>query len=147
MNIEEGRIIMDPFLVLWDHVKYVETRDSAMINHKEKAYGKGQITPVKLREFNKENGKHYTLRDCMNEQISYEIFSWHCEKYNTFEYAAKRWNGSGPAVIVYWNKVQTLPLLEYRLNLIRSWKTITLKPLDTDVHLLSSSLLHAYSCI
>lgn len=135
--MEEGRIITDPFLVLWDHVKYVETRDSAMINHFEKAYGKGQITPVKLKEFNKENGKHYTLRDCMNESISLEIFLWHCEKYYTFEYAAKRWNGSGPMTITYWNKVQTLPLLKYRLKIMDLCQPIRLKPLNTDVDLSS----------
>lgn len=118
LYIEQGRILNDPFLVLWDHVKYVETRDSVLINHVEKAYGKGQITPIKLREYNRERGTHYTLNDCLDESVSIEIFLYHCRKYATFEMAAKRWNGSGPATILYWNKVQTLPLFEYRLRSI-----------------------------
>lgn len=127
--ISQGRVIINPFFVLWDHVKWTETRHTDTINIHEQAYGQGQITPVKLREFNKETGKHYTLRDCMNEAISEEIFLHHCEKYSTLEYASKRWNGSGPATILYWNKVQTLPLLEYRLRLIHftTWKPESIK--------------------
>jgi len=137
--IEQGRVLTDPFLVLWDHVKYVETRDRNLINHIEKAYGKGQITSVKLRDYNKAHGVKHTLEDCLDESFSIKVFLWHCSHYNTFEYAAKRWNGSGPLTVIYWNKVQTLPLLEYRI------KSIELcQPIDTKIRLMgvdSHSLL------
>jgi hypothetical protein len=140
--IFESRIIVDPFLVLWDHVSWVETRHQDIISKYEPAYGRGQITKAKLNEFNKENKKHYTLKDCMKESIAREIFLWHCTNYSTFEWAAKRWNGSGKATITYWNKVQTLPLLEARLKLIelRLWKIKELK-------LSSPSFMYSYTSL
>ena len=126
-NVNYGVIVQsegltDPFVVLWDYVSWVETRHQDIISKTEPAYGRGQITKAKLREFNIEKGKYYTLKDCLKEPIAREVFLWHCKKYSTLEFAAKRWNGSGKATITYWNKVQLLPLLEYRM---RSYKLLT----------------------
>lgn len=124
MYIEHSEGLTDPFVVLWDWVSWVEARQQDIISKTEPAYGRGQITKAKLREFNAATGKHYTLKDCLKEPISREIFLWHCKSYKSFEWAAKRWNGSGKAIIKYWNKVETMPLLEYRLTLIKlkTWK-------------------------
>ena len=116
---EQSRIEDDPFVVLWDHIKWVETRDRDLINHDEKAYGRGQITPIKLKEYNKKTGSNYSSEDCLNESVSKEIFLWHYDQYASHELAAKRWNGSGPMTILYWNKVEVLPLMEFRLRMYK----------------------------
>lgn len=93
---------------LWEAVKMVESYGiEDIINHKEQAYGCGQIRQVKLNEYNKATGKSYKLSDCLSEDVSREIFLWHCTKYgHDIETAAKRWNGSGPLTEIYWKKVK-----------------------------------------
>ena len=76
------------------------------INHAERAYGIAQIRQVKLNEYYRATGIRYTLKQCLNEDVSREIFYWHCDKWGSPELAAKRWNGSGPMTIAYWNKVK-----------------------------------------
>jgi hypothetical protein len=98
---------IDPFRELWEAVKIVESRNTEkIINYTEGAYGIAQIRQIKLNEYYNKTGKRYSLRDCLNEAVSKEIFYWHCEKYYTLELAAKRWNGSGPKTTAYWNKVK-----------------------------------------
>jgi len=98
---------LDPHALLWYAVRMVESRNSEdAINHAEKAYGIAQIRQVKLNEYYRVTGIRYTLKQCLNEEVSREIFYWHCDKWGSYELAAKRWNGSGPMTITYWNKVK-----------------------------------------
>lgn len=98
--------IENPFMKLWMPVKMVESANNPLaLNIDEGAYGCSQITLVKLIDFNKATGKNYTQQDCFREDISLEIFLWHCQSYSNFEQAARRWNGSGKATIEYWRKV------------------------------------------
>ena len=96
-----------PYTQLWYAVRMVEThnREDA-INHAERAYGIAQIRQVKLNEYYRATGIRYTLKQCLSEEVRREIFYWHCHKWGGLELAAKRWNGSGPMTITYWNKVK-----------------------------------------
>lgn len=97
----------NPVLALWEAVKIVESANNhSVINYKEGAYGCGQIRQIKIDDYNKLTRSHVLLSDCLNESISKKIFVWHCSRYNDIETAAKRWNGSGPAVEVYWIKIK-----------------------------------------
>ena len=99
----------NPYLSVWEAVKFHESRNNCFrINWEEMAYGPGQIRQCKLDEYNNANGTHYTLQDCFVEEISREIFMWHCMKYNSIETAVKRWNGSGPATEIYWNTISVM---------------------------------------
>jgi hypothetical protein len=98
---------LSPVCEVWFAVKMVESYGiESIINHKEGAYGCGQIRQVKLNEYNKATGEHITLQDCLSEKVSKKIFLWHCSRYSDLELAVKRWNGSGPATVKYWNKVK-----------------------------------------
>lgn len=97
---------IEPYLELYNAVKMVETRDRDTINYTEGAYGRAQIRLCKLDEYNRATGSSFVLQDCMKEEVTRKIFMWHMMQYNDSETAVKRWNGSGPATITYWNKVR-----------------------------------------
>jgi hypothetical protein len=98
---------INPFIHLSYAVRFIETGTNPdTINEIEQAYGPRQIRQAKLDDFNNSTGKDYTLRDCLREDVSHEVFMWHCSSYRDLEIAAKRWNGSGPKTIDYWNKVK-----------------------------------------
>lgn len=97
----------EPYQLLWNAVKMVESynRNDA-VNYDEAAYGIAQIRQCKLDEYYRYTGIRYSLHDCLREDVSYEIFNWHCNKWRDIETAAKRWNGSGPLTTIYWNKIK-----------------------------------------
>jgi len=98
--------VINPFLLVWEAVKFVETRNNPdTINYTEMAYGPGQIRQEKLDDFNLANGTNFTLIDCLDEKISKRIFMWHCMRYNECDLAIRRWNGSGPETYKYLEKV------------------------------------------
>jgi len=98
---------INPFIPLSYAVRYVETGiNPDTINRIEQAYGPRQIRQAKLNDFNKATGKNYTLNDCLREEVSHEVFLWHCSSYSYLEIAARRWNGSGPMTDIYWSKVK-----------------------------------------
>lgn len=74
-----------------------------------------QITPVRLRDYNRRTGKGYTHQDCFRIEVSREIFIFYAQRIGTdksnWQQIARRWNG-GPAghkiasTKQYWNKIQ-----------------------------------------
>jgi len=93
--------------ILWGAVKTVESaNDNDTINYTEGAYGCGQIRQIKLTDFNNHTGLKLRLKDCLEEDVSRNIFAWHCSLYSDIELAAKRWNGSGPKTEIYWDKIK-----------------------------------------
>lgn len=113
LYIEAGEAI-NPYASLWEAVKMLETDGVNMINEEEQSYGPGQIRQCKLDEYYQATGKRYTLAECMGEDVSREIFMWHCRKWQDIELATKRWNGSGPMADWYWERINA------RLNYINS---------------------------
>ena len=103
---------INPYLGLSKAIDKVETNCNPLAvgdkHLKSWSYGIKQIRQIKLDWYNMKTGKHYTLKDCFNEEISQEIFMYHCMHYITLETSAKRWNGSGSATLIYWNKVKKL---------------------------------------
>ena len=98
---------INPIADIWEAVKMVESANNhSIINFAEGAYGCGQIRQIKLDEYNGWTGSEITLNDCLDERVSGKIFAWHCSRYNDLETAVKRWNGSGPATEIYWQKVK-----------------------------------------
>jgi hypothetical protein len=77
-------------------------------NPREQAFGGFQIRQCKLNDYNLAEGTNYRLEDCFNYNLSRRIFLYFAEKEGNFEKAAKRWNGSGPMVIDYWEDVKKL---------------------------------------
>lgn len=69
------------------------------------SFGIAQIGRLKLSEYNTANKANYKLTDCFGVELSKKIFYWHCMRYPDIETAVKAWNGSGSAVVVYWNKI------------------------------------------
>lgn len=98
---------INPYLKAWYAVKMVESHNREdIINHTEGAYGPSQIRQIKLDEYNRVNGTNIKLSDCLKENTSRRIFMWHMMQYNDIETAVKRWNGSGPLTVIYYNKVK-----------------------------------------
>lgn len=64
-------------------------------NSKELAVGILQITPVRLLDFNRNTGKHYTQNDCYSIEVSKEIFFHYISKcdYRDIKSMAVAWNG------------------------------------------------------
>lgn len=87
--------------------QYESSCDSMALNRKEQAFGGFQIRQCKLTDYNNLTGSNYTLKDCYNLQLSRKIFLFFA-KGKSLEMAAKRWNGSGPMTITYWNNVQKI---------------------------------------
>jgi len=69
------------------------------------SFGIAQIGWLKLSEYNQATGANYKLTDLFSVELSKKIFLWHCMNYPDIETACKRWNGSGSATLVYWDKI------------------------------------------
>ena len=80
-------------------------------NYAEEATGIVQIRPVRLREYNRLTGSHYTMLDVYDPAISREIFMYYARIIQDPESIARQWNG-GPrgmqkkSTIKYWNKIK-----------------------------------------
>jgi hypothetical protein len=76
-----------------------------LYNKKEGAVGAFQIRQIRLDHYNQQNATFYKLSDCFDYQLSKKVFLYYAHG-KSYEKAAKTWNGSGSATIVYWNKVK-----------------------------------------
>lgn len=98
---------VNPYLNLYKASCFVESSHRAkVINEKEKAYGIVQLRQMKLDDYNKETGNHYTLHDCLDQDISKTIWMHFASKYDyrDYELIAKSWNRS--KTDIYWNKIK-----------------------------------------
>jgi hypothetical protein len=87
-------------------VTWVESRDDKYTyNARENAVGAFQITPIRVKDYNRRTRSHYKLEDFYDYELSRKMFLYYARGKN-LETAARRWNGSGPKTIQYWNKVQ-----------------------------------------
>ena len=84
------------------------------VGDKGKAVGILQIWPVMVKDVNRISGRHYTLKDRLSKQKSYEICEIYFGKYckgKSNEYKARCWNGGpqgykNPKTLKYWYKVE-----------------------------------------
>jgi len=100
---------VEPFRQLIYAIGRVETNfDTLAYNPVEKAAGYFQIRPIRIKDYNKRTGSHYTTKDMFDYEISEKIFLYYASQigpYN-FEQIAKNWNGSGRKTIQYWKQVR-----------------------------------------
>lgn len=105
--IEYNKIIntnpYDPLVVAIDWVE--SGGGKCVYNPKENAVGRLQIRQCRVDHYNQLKRTHYKLKDFFNYALSREMFLFFA-KGKSYEWAARRWNGSGPMTIVYWNKVK-----------------------------------------
>lgn len=98
-----------PFTKLIYAVGMVEGMgDTTAYNPQEKAVGYFQIRPIRLLDYNRRTGNHYSMKDMYNYEISEKVFLYFASKtgpYN-FEKIAKNWNGSGAKTAQYWRRVK-----------------------------------------
>lgn len=100
---------MTPYEALIQAIFYVETGcDSLAYNPAENAVGGLQIRQIRLDDYNMRTGKNYTLEQMYDFSLAKEVFIYYAEMYQDHETIAKRWNGSGPMTIEYWNKVKSV---------------------------------------
>lgn len=97
----------NPFEPLIEAIVFVEVGDgSDLYNEMEDAVGYFQIRPIRLNDYNKRTGENYTLDQMYDYDTAKKVFLYYAEIYQDWETVAKRWNGSGPMTITYWNKVK-----------------------------------------
>lgn len=98
---------LDPLIdaIFWVEAQY----DTLAYNPVEQATGGLQIRPIRLEDYNKRTGKDYQMKDMFNFEISKEVFLYYARQigFDDWETIARKWNGSGPKTIEYWEKVQT----------------------------------------
>lgn len=82
--------------------------DTSAYNELEKATGFFQIRPIRLKDYNKRTGNHYTMQDMFNYEMSKKVFLYFASQIGPydFEKIARNWNGSGIKTIHYWKKVK-----------------------------------------
>jgi hypothetical protein len=100
---------IEPYERLIRAIGIVETKcDTLAYNPIEEAVGYFQIRPVRLEDYNKRTGSNYTMKDMFNYEISEKIFLYYAVQIGPydFEKIARRWNGSGPRTIHYWNRIK-----------------------------------------
>ena len=106
LDIVMGESI-NPFEPIWNAVCMVESRmDSTAYNSKDPhggSHGIAQIGGDRLREYNKETGKHYTIKDLYKVSVSKEIFMYYAVKigHHKMNLVIRKWNGSGPKTYRY----------------------------------------------
>jgi len=72
-------------------VSWVESRWNPQAVGHSMDYGLFQITPIRLRDYNRRTGNNYTMQDMFNPVINRMIFDYY-SKGLPFEVAARRWN-------------------------------------------------------
>jgi len=100
---------IEPYKDLIHAIGMVETMcDTLAYNPIEEAVGYFQIRPIRLRDYNKRTGNNFKMRDLFNYEISEKIFLYYAVQIGPydFERIARKWNGSGPRTIHYWNKIK-----------------------------------------
>ena len=82
--------------------------DTLAINILEEAFGAFQIRPIRLLDYYQRTGTMYSVEDCLNYEISKEIFMYYARNtgHGNFQAIACNWNGSGTMTLVYWGKVK-----------------------------------------
>lgn len=105
-----AEIPINPFEKLWCATIAVELqgKPDTTINRNEWAYGPGQVREVRIEDYNKRTGSHYTLEDCLNREVARKIYMYYAGKYGPMdlETIARAWNGSGPKTDEYWGKIR-----------------------------------------
>lgn len=90
---------VNPYEKLWQATINVELGDKpdTTINRDEWAYGPGQIRKVRIDDYNKRTGSHYSLEDCLDRETARKIYMYYASKYGPMdlENIARAWNG-GP---------------------------------------------------
>jgi hypothetical protein len=93
----------------WTATTQIESQnDSLAVNLNDPnggSFGIAQIGWLKLDEYNQANGTNYKLTDLFSVELSKKIFFWHCSNFPDIETAVKRWNGSGSATLIYWDRI------------------------------------------
>jgi hypothetical protein len=80
-------------------IRAVTTVESAngkyLFNAKENAVGWFGIRPIRLRDYNKQTGKSYTLADCYDYEIAKSIFLFYATQFNPDDIKGicVSWNG------------------------------------------------------
>ena len=100
---------IEPYKPLIRAIGIVETMcDTMAYNPIEKAVGYFQIRPIRVEDYNKRTGSKYTMKDMFNYEISEKVFLYYAAQIGPydFEKIARRWNGSGPRTIHYWNRIK-----------------------------------------
>ncbi len=100
---------INPFDKLIFAVGMVEVKgDTLAYNEVEKAAGFFQIRPIRLEDYNKRTGNHYTMQDMFNFEISKKVFIYYASQIGPYdlEKIARNWNGSGVKTILYWKKIK-----------------------------------------
>jgi hypothetical protein len=82
--------------------------DTLAYNPVEQACGYFQIRPIRLEDYNKRTGSHYSLKDMYDYEKAEKVFMHYAAEigYRNPCKIARNWNGSGPKTWVYWNKVR-----------------------------------------
>lgn len=76
-----------------------------LYNADENAVGAFQIRQIRIDDYNRLTGSHYTLNDCYDFEVSKKVFLYFA-KNKSYEMAARSWNGSGRKTEIYWKKIQ-----------------------------------------
>lgn len=100
-----------PFEPLMNAVAMVETMGNTLaFNELENAAGIFQIRQVRVDDYNRRTGSHYTLPDMFDYEISEKVFLYFAGLKGpySFERIAKAWNGSGPQTEFYWQRIKSL---------------------------------------
>jgi hypothetical protein len=82
--------------------------DTTAYNPIEKAVGYFQIRPIRLLDYNRRTGSHFSREDMFNYELSEEVFLYYASQagHHNFEKIAKNWNGSGSRTVQYWKRVK-----------------------------------------
>jgi hypothetical protein len=100
---------VEPYKQLMFAIGMVETmNDTLSYNPIEEAAGYFQIRPIRLQDYNRRTGSHYTKKDLFNYEISEKIFLYFADQIGPydFEQIARKWNGSGNMTTYYWNRIR-----------------------------------------
>ena len=102
---------VEPYKRLAFAVGMVETKgDTLAYNPVEGAVGYFQIRPIRLIDYNRRTGSHYTRKDLFDYKTSEKIFLYFADQIGPYnlEQIAKKWNGSGQLTFAYWNRIKRL---------------------------------------
>jgi hypothetical protein len=108
LTIFESPVIR-PFSGLMYATGMVETMGNTLTyNEFENAVGIFQIRQVRIDDYNRKTGSHYSLADMFDPKLSEKVYLYFASQFkpHELERIAKAWNGSGPMTELYWKRIK-----------------------------------------
>jgi hypothetical protein len=99
---------INPYEKLWMGICQIESNNDSLAfridTNGKPSVGIAQIQESRLSDYNRLSGSNFILNDMYSPSKARKVFMYFCNSMD-YKQICQKWNGSGPMVEVYWEKL------------------------------------------